>query len=120
MAPRGSKKFRSVEQEDYIAKKISGRRSPSSGAADKDDGDVKNEIFLVECKMTGTFDKPAKSISIKLNDLEKIVDEAYALGKTPMMSLRIHNRNSPLADADGNIDLMVNLLDDWIYLDRLY
>lgn len=120
MATRGSKKFRSVEQEDFIAKKVSGRRSPSSGASDKEDGDVENEVFLIECKTTGEFDKPAKSISIKLEDLEKIRDEAMVAGKVPVMALRIHNPESPLADANGNIDIMANLLKDWLYLDRLY
>jgi Holliday junction resolvase len=120
MASRGSNKHRSVEQENFIAKKISGRRSPSSGASDKDPGDVRNEIFLIECKTTGEFDKPAKSISLKLGDLEKIADEAYAAGRVPVVALRIHNPNSPLADANGNVDIIANLLKDWLYLDRLY
>lgn len=116
MAKRGSSKYRSLEQENYIAKKIDGRRSPSSGAADKDNGDVKNNIFLVECKTTGEYDKPAKSISIKLSDLEKIVDESYTEDRIPVLALRIYNPNSPLADADGNIDIIANLLKDWLYL----
>ena len=119
MAKRGSNKHRSVEQEDYIAKKISGVRSPSSGASDKEDGDVRTKLFLVECKTTGEYHKPAKSISIKLDDIEKIVDEAYAANRVPVMALRIHNPQSPLADADGNIDIMANLLKDWLYLDNL-
>lgn len=119
MAKRGSNKFRSVEQEEYIAKKISGKRSPSSGASDKDNGDVKNNAYLVECKTTGKYDKPAKSISIKVSDLEKIVDESHIENRIPVLALRIHNPNSPLADANGNIDIMANLLKDWLYLDRV-
>jgi hypothetical protein len=120
VATRGTSKFRSVEQEDFIAKKVAGRRSPSSGASDKEDGDVRNDVFLIECKTTGEFDKPAKSISLRLSDLEKIRDEAYASDRIPVMALRIHNPNSPLADANGNIDIIANFLNDWLYIDRLY
>lgn len=118
MAKRGSKKYRSVEQENHVAKKIGGVRSPSSGAADKENGDVKNNTYIVECKTTGEFDKPAKSISLKLSDLEKIADEACIEDRIPVMALRIYNPGSPLADADGNIDVMVNLLTDWLHIER--
>lgn len=120
MAKRGSKKYRSVEQENHIAKKIGGVRSRSSGASDKDNGDVKSKIYLVECKTTGEYDKPAKSISIKLSDIEKIVDGAHIEDRIPAIALRIYNPHSPLADADGNIDLMANLLKDWLYLERFH
>lgn len=92
---------------------MGGRRSPSSGAWIYDDGDVSAEEFVIECKMSGNPEKPAKSISIKLPDLEKVFDEASLNRKTPMMALRIHNPESVLADHKGNIDLVCVRLKDW-------
>jgi hypothetical protein len=104
MAKRGSTKWLSVRQEDHIAYKYQGKRSPSSGGSVTDQGD--------ECKHTGTFDKPAKSISIKLADLDKIADEAWSENREPVMALRIYNPSSILADEDGNVDLIVRLIGD--------
>lgn len=106
-------KEHSIAQENFIAEKIGGRRSPSSGAWIYDDGDVENPTFVIECKMSGNPDKFAKSISIKLADLEKVFEEAALNKKTPLMALRIHNPESVLADHKGNIDLICIRLKDW-------
>jgi hypothetical protein len=112
MAKRGTIKAASVDQENYIAKKYRGKRSVSSGAAAHDAGDVRTFLQLIECKMTGNVLKPAKSISVKLQDVEKICDEAYAEGRTPALALRIYNPSSVLADVHGNIDMILRLVRD--------
>lgn len=106
-------KEHSVAQENDIANKMSGRRSPSSGAWIYDDGDVDTKDFIVECKLAGNPEKIAKSISIKLEDFEKVFDEASLNRKTPMMALRVHNPNSVLADHKGNVDFVCVRLKDW-------
>lgn len=115
MAKRGSAKDRSVRQEEYIAQRFRGTRSPSSGAAVSDQGDVRNQTYLIECKVRGQYDKPAKSISISTDDLEKITNEAWSEGKEPMMALRIiADPSHPLADKDGHIDLVVCDIDHFL------
>ena len=112
MAARGSTKWLSQRQEERVARKHGGKKSPSSGGAISDQGDVRTVKELIECKHTGTFDKPAKSISIKLSDLEKIADEAWSEGREPVMALAIYAPDSVLADANGEVNLVVRLEDD--------
>lgn len=78
----------------------------------RDQGDVRTEHELIECKHTGTFDKPAKSVSIKLSDLEKIADEAWSEGREPVMALSLYAPESVLSDVDGFIDLTTRLQGD--------
>jgi len=116
MAKRGTTKRDSTDQEDHIAKVYGGRRSPASGAKDYDLGDVRTEEFLFECKQTGNPLKPAQSISVKVSDLEKIREEALMNNRMPVLACRIHNPNSPLANRNGEIDLVVRLVTDDIML----
>lgn len=95
-----------------MARLYEGRRSRSSGAAVTDEGDVATKYELIECKHTGKPTKPAKSISVNLRVLEKIVDEARETGKVPGLALRMYNPDSYLADRDGMIDVMVRLMPD--------
>jgi hypothetical protein len=99
-----------VLQEERVAKAYGGKRSPSSGGTDTDRGDVRTPNDLVECKHTGTYDKPARSISVKLDDLEKIFDEAASEGKDGMMALSLYAPDSVLADDGGFVDLAVRLM----------
>jgi len=89
-----------------------GRTSPSSGGAITDEGDVHTKYELIECKYTGKPLKPAKSATVNLRVLEKIVDEARETGKVPGLALRMYNPDSPLSDRDGMIDVMVRLMAD--------
>ena len=109
LARRGSSKWLSQQHEEYIAQKYGGSRSPSSGAAPSDQGDVRSPSALIECKHRGSYTRPAQSISIRLSDLEKICDEAWSEGKTPILALRMYNPDSVLSDRDGMIDLIVKL-----------
>jgi len=102
-----------VAQENFIASSLGGKRSPSSGASIYDDGDVENDIFVIECKMSGNPDKSAKSISLRLADFEKVFDEASLNRKTPMVTLRIYNPDSVLSDHKGNADFVCVRLKDW-------
>lgn len=112
MARRGTYKRLSVDHEEFIARLYDGKRSVSSGAAIHDRGDVRTESCLFECKHSGSFDRPAKSISIKVSDLEKVADEAWSEGKSWAMALRIYAPSSVLADSNGFVDLMVRPLGD--------
>jgi len=113
LANRKLIKEHSVAQEDFVAKIARGRRSPSSGAWIYDDGDVENETYIVECKMSGNPEKPAKSISLKLADFEKVHEEAALNRKAPAMALRIYNPDSVLADHKGNVDFVCITLKEW-------
>jgi len=123
MAKRGSTKALSVLQEERVARAYGGKRSPSSGGAVTDNGDVRVTAFntLVECKHTGTYDKPSKSVSVKLSDLEKAHDEAAAEGKMVLVALSMYAPDSVLADRNGFVDLSVRLMrDDANLLDEYY
>ena len=115
MAKRGSSKDRSIRQEDFIAKRYGGVRSPSSGGAASDQGDVRTSEELIECKVRGEYDPEKaypKSISVSMADLAKITDEAWSEGLQPMMALRVISPDHPLADKDGHVDLIVRHIDD--------
>jgi hypothetical protein len=106
-------KEHSKAQEEFIAKNTGGRRSPSSGAWIYDDGDVDADHYIIECKLSGNPEKPAKSISLKLSDFEKVFDEAMLNKKSPAMALRIYNPESILADHKGNVDFVCVTLKEW-------
>lgn len=112
MANRGSKKWYSIQHEDYIAKRYDGRRSPSSGAADADSGDVRTHIDLFECKMTGHPGQKPKRKASMVRLMEKIADEAWEEGRNPVLAYRYFDPDSPLADPDGWVDLIVRRVGD--------
>lgn len=116
MARRGTVKRRSRDQEDFVASQYGGRVSPSSGARPYDLGDVSFDGNLVECKCTGDPVTPKQSFSLKVAEFEKIADEAWSLGRTPMMAIRIYNDGSVLAGNKGYIDLVVRLMADDVAL----
>lgn len=106
MARRGSVKALSVEHEEYIADLFGGRRSPSSGGALHDPGDVRAAPYLIECKMTGTPAETSKKSKLA-KDFEKIAQEAHPEGLDPMLALRYYDEDSPLANREGWVDLVV-------------
>lgn len=113
MAKRGSNKDRSIEQENWVAKKYGGRRSPSSGAADTDQGDVRliDEGTLIECKTSGGPGQSRKGGKL-LSDFEKVADEAFSEAREPALCLRFWRPDSVLSDRDGYVNLTVRLLED--------
>jgi hypothetical protein len=107
MAHRGTVKRLSVDHEEHIARLYGGKRSPSSGGAGHDNGDVRCPTLLVECKATMNA-RPKV-----LKEFEKIAKEAYAEGRTPALALRYFAPESILADVGGWVDLIVyNVRDD--------
>jgi hypothetical protein len=88
VARRGSTKRRSVDHEDYIARLYNGKRSASSGGADNDNGDVRSETLLIECKMTGGPGEKPKPLPKFVQHLEKVAEEAYLEGREPVVALR--------------------------------
>lgn len=110
MAKRGSVKRLSVEHEDYIAERMQGKRSPSSGGADHDQGDVRTDANLIECKLTGAPGRPIVRKPTILTQMEKIADEAWSEARDPMLALRYFCPDSPLANSDGWVDLIVTVL----------
>ena len=117
MAPRGSHKWLSLRQEEFVARAYGAERDPSSGAGTATKGDViqRRSVTsplpeqLFECKHRGTFDKPAKSISLSLKDFEKIRDAAISEGREPVMQFRLYAPDSSLANHDGMVDFTVRL-----------
>lgn len=68
----------SKAQENRVAKNLKGKRQPNSGATAFFKGDVKTDDFLIECK---TAMKEKQSMSIKKDWIEKLKEEAFAMGK---------------------------------------
>ena len=108
MAKRGSNKELSVRQEDWVARMYHGRRSPSSGAAVTDQGDVRTKMSLIECKTTGYPGKEPKPKTPRfIKWLEKAVQEAHENGLEGSLAMRFYDPESILATPDGWIDVMV-------------
>lgn len=71
-------RYYSSKQEDHVAKMVNGRRTANSGATAFSKGDVRNELFLIECK---TVTKDVKSVAIKKEWLDKNKEESFAMNK---------------------------------------
>lgn len=112
MARRNSSKDLSERHENWIAKLFAGKRSRSSGAAVHEDGDVRCEDFLIECKMTGHPGKPPKKLPVFMQQFDKVAGEAWETGKTPMMAMRFYQPGHRLANAGGWIDVTFMLATD--------
>ncbi len=111
MAKRGSTKYLSVQHEDTVARVYKGKRSASSGGAETDQGDVRSKTRLIECKMTGGPGK-TKSLPVFVQHFQKITEEAWSEGRTPVLALRYYDPDSILADREGWIDLVVKRMVD--------
>lgn len=120
MAKRGSTKKYSVEQEDYYAFLYNGKRSRSSGAADNDQGDVRSERLLIECKMTGRPGHKEPRLPVFVQEFAKVADEAYSEGREPMLGLRYYAPGHALANREGWIDLVVQLAESHAEREEVY
>ena len=83
------------DQENRLAKLKGGRRQPGSGSGWLHQNDVKSDEYLWECKQT-----EGKSISIKLEDVEKVRRNALSSGRKWGMHLQIGKRCMVLLDED--------------------
>lgn len=77
----------SKNQESRVAKEISGKVTPASGALWGAKADVRNDIFLVECKTT-----EKDFYSLTFNTWDKIYHEAIKDGlRIPVMCIDLSN-----------------------------
>ena len=111
MAKPGTTKRLSADHEDHVAAVYNGRRSPSSGGANNDNGDVRATLDLIECKLTGGPGQEPKRTTL-LRQFEKIAEEAFHEGRSPVVALRIWCPDSILSDTEGWVDLSVRLLEE--------
>lgn len=82
-----SRRRNSKDQESKVAKELSGRVTPASGALWGTKGDVRNDIYLVECKTT-TKD----FYSLTFTTWDKIYREAIKDGlRIPLMCIDLKN-----------------------------
>ena len=68
----------SKKQETHLAKTLGGKRQSNSGATPFQKGDVVIGLFAIEAKTSMT---PKQSISIRKEWIDKIRQEAFAMGK---------------------------------------
>lgn len=71
-------RYFSKRQEKGVAKRLSGKVQPNSGATKFYKGDVVLDNWLIECK---TKVSESQSISIKKEWISKNEEEAFAMGK---------------------------------------
>lgn len=82
--PDGTKR-RSRRQEEWVARVLRGNLVPGSGAFDRP-GDVRTELFLVECKTTAE-----NSFRLTCEVIGKLTAEAESEARSPMLALRFEN-----------------------------
>lgn len=111
MARRGSIKRLSVTQEDLVASIYGGTRSPSSGAAAHDGGDIRLAVHLAECKLTGGPGNPVERLPRFVQDLEKVTDEAAVEGKDAFLIQSFYAPQSNLSNHTGWVHLAVRQMD---------
>lgn len=85
-------------QEKRIAKQTGGSRNAGSGAFLRK-GDIRAGDVLVEAKWTGK-----KSFTLKADVLEKIVQEALAEGRTPLLQVELNGRAYGLMEWDDVLE----------------
>ena len=76
-----------------MAKRTNGQRQPGSGSGWLHPNDVRSDEYLWEMKLTD-----GKSISIKLEDWEKLRRNAILTGRKPGMHIQIGTRRLVVLD----------------------
>ena len=71
-------RFYSSKQEKQVAKAVGGKQTVNSGATAFSKGDVRTDLFLLECK---TCVKPQKSFTVQKEWFGKNQEEAVAMGR---------------------------------------
>ena len=83
----------SVAQEKQIARDVGGRRVAGSGSMPGNKGDVKEDEWLIEAKMT-----VSGRYSLTLQTWRKIEREAAVKGKRPVIIVKIAGRSLAVID----------------------
>lgn len=93
MASKTSTKYASNKQEKRVAKEIGGKQVVASGSKWGSKGDVRGDLFLIECKTTRR-----KFYTLNLSTWLKIQREAIKDGiRTPLMCIDLENGKTKLA-----------------------
>ena len=71
-------RFYSSRQENKVAKAVQGKRTANSGATAFSKGDVRNDLFLLECKTHTEF---RENFTVKHEWIDKNREEAFQMGK---------------------------------------
>lgn len=88
---------RSRAQEEAVAKRYNGTRTPGSGSGRRIRGDVRTHVFLFECKST----EAKTQINLKLADLKLVERRALTQDRVPVLTFDIDgSRYHVLTDAD--------------------
>ena len=109
----------SKNQESRVAKEISGKVTPASGALWGAKADVRNDIFLVECKTT-----EKDFYSLTFNIWDKIYHEAIRDSlRIPVMCIDLLNGKQRYAvmcskDLPDSLHSSLYLLSDYDYLPK--
>jgi hypothetical protein len=82
------------KQEQRIARELGGSVNVASGALDRK-GDVRGPGVLVEAKWTGK-----KQFTVRADVVEKIVSEAWAEGRTPIVQVDLNGKHYGLVEWD--------------------
>lgn len=81
--------------EHEISEALGGHAHIGSGRLTGWKSDGSSDLYQIECKQT-----EKKSISLKLEWLEKITAEALPSGRIPILALKFLNVDDPLVDKD--------------------
>jgi hypothetical protein len=71
---------------------------------------VRADHDLIECKLTGKPGTPKRTALLKI--FEKVAEEAFAEGKSPVVALRFYCPDSILSDPYGWVDLSVRMSEE--------
>lgn len=93
---------------------MSAHRQPRSGAISGLEGDIIDDILLIECKERASEVSGKKSITIKKDWLDKIDKEAKSNGKTPCFCFRYKDDSEIYAII--NYKEITNLITNYKYL----
>lgn len=114
-----SEKEKSKRQEQSLANSLLGKRRPASGAFKGQKGDVSSSCpsvfdedghpsikpFLIECKQTGS-----RSMSVKLDWIRKIEEEAASEDKLPALNLKFLPKDEK--------EIKIGYCNDWVAIPR--
>ena len=71
-------RFYSDKQEKKVAKAVSGKQTANSGDTAFSKGDVRNDLFLLECKTHTEF---RENFTVKHEWIDKNREEAFQMGR---------------------------------------
>lgn len=87
----------SRKQERAGVKRHGGRLQAGSGSGPNQKGDQRTSTELYEYK---TVLRGKKQITIKADDLEENIQDAWAIGRTPVFGIRLNNKDYVILEAD--------------------